>query len=307
MGWSFLRRRLLGETIAAARDQSVADRSERSRSISELPRLVESLGAELVALVPGAGLDESAAGRAARVLERTRVPLLVLGPFSGIDRHRLTPRSVAGEAGCEVALPHRSAMATTLKHGIDRVAAAVLLVVLTPFLVLLAVAVRLDSAGPPFFTQVRIGHHGRPFRMYKLRTMVVGAEELKHTLVAMNDLDGALFKMRRDPRTTRIGCFLRRTSLDELPQLFNVVAGDMSLVGPRPLILEEDGEIAEWGRRRLDLKPGITGIWQVLGRDDIPFDEMVNLDYLYVTGWSLQRDGRLLLCTLPQLGRRRNP
>ena len=227
------------ETRTTATDGSVTERSEQHRAIADLPRLVESMGAELVALVPGPGLDPSAAGRATQLLQPTGVPLVVLGPFSGIDHHRLTPRSVAGEAGCEVDLPHRSALGTALKHGIDRLVAALLLVLLTPVLVLLALAVKLESAGPAFFTQVRIGHHGRPFRLHKVRTMVVDAEELKRDLLTLNEADGALFKIRRDPRATRIGCFLRRTSLDELPQLVNVVRGEMSLIGPRPFIPSE--------------------------------------------------------------------
>lgn len=279
-------------------DGSVTKRSEQHRAIADLPRLVESVGAELVTLVPGPGLDSSAAGSATRLLEHTGVPLVVLGPFSGIDHHRLTPRPVAGEAGCEVDLPHRSALGTALKHGIDRLVAALLLVLLTPVLVLLALAVKMESAGPAFFTQVRIGHHGRPFRIHKVRTMVVDAEERKRDLLTLNEADGALFKMRRDPRATRIGCFLRRTSLDELPQLVNVVRGEMSLIGPRPFIPSEIATMDASALRRLVVRPGMTGLWQVSGRSDLSWEDSIALDVRYIDNWSLPGDLRIAARTV---------
>src|SRR5213075_305877 len=142
------------------------------------------------------------------------------------------------------------------------------------------------SRGPVLFRQTRVGRDGHTFEMLKYRTMQDGADARKAELRSRNEADG-LFKIADDPRITRVGRLLRRTSLDELPQLFNVLRGQMSLVGPRPLVLEEDRHVRDWARQRLDLKPGITGPWQVLGREDIPFAEMVKLDYHYVTGWSL--------------------
>ena len=165
-------------------------------------------------------------------------------------------------------------------------------------------------AGPVFFRQVRMGAGEQPFRVFKFRTMVDDAEQLKgdvaHLNMHVND-DPRMFKVPNDPRVTRVGAFLRRTRIDELPQLFNVISGEMSLVGPRPLILDEDQYVVRWARRRLKLKPGMTGLWQVLGASDIPFDEMTKLDYLYVTNWSLREDLRLILLTLPALARAGQP
>jgi len=159
-----------------------------------------------------------------------------------------------------------------------------------------AVAVKLGSSGSVLFRQRRVGRKGRSFQMLKFRTMVPGAERQVEELFEQSD-DPNWLKLDHDPRITRAGRVLRLTSLDELPQLWNVLRGDMSLVGPRPLIETEDATVSGWGRTRLDLAPGITGLWQVLGRTSIPFEEMVKLDYLYVTNWSLWLDVKLLLRT----------
>jgi exopolysaccharide biosynthesis polyprenyl glycosylphosphotransferase len=192
-------------------------------------------------------------------------------------------------------LPRSSRM---LKRAMDLLIAGPLLVLAAPLLALLALAIKLDSRGPVFFAQERVGRADRHFRLYKLRTMIVDAERRRAELVAQSTDPGWL-KLDHDPRVTRIGRWLRRLSLDELPQLWNVVRGEMSLVGPRPLIPAEDEHVHGWARRRLDLTPGITGYWQVLGRTRIPFEEMVKLDYLYVMNWSLWEDVRLMLRTLP--------
>jgi lipopolysaccharide/colanic/teichoic acid biosynthesis glycosyltransferase len=192
----------------------------------------------------------------------------------------------------------------------DVAVASTALVVLAPFFALIGLLIKLDSPGPVFFRQVRAGGNERLFRIWKFRTMTLDAEdrkdEIRHlNLHAADGDDARMFKAANDPRTTRVGRVLRRYSIDELPQLINVVAGEMSLVGPRPLILEESRHVADWGRRRLDLRPGMTGLWQVLGRSDIPFSEMVRLDYVYVTGWSLLKDFQLILRTIPALFRAR--
>jgi lipopolysaccharide/colanic/teichoic acid biosynthesis glycosyltransferase len=165
------------------------------------------------------------------------------------------------------------------------------------------VAIKLDSRGPVFFHQERIGRGGNRFWLLKLRTMEVEAEALRAELFAQSK-DSSWLHLDHDPRITRVGRLLRMASLDELPQLWNVLKGDMSLVGPRPLVAEEDRMVDDWARGRLDLTPGITGLWQVLGRTSIPFEEMVKLDYLYVTNWSLWGDVRLILRTLPVVLRR---
>ena len=192
-----------------------------------------------------------------------------------------------------------------LKRSMDLALSIVALVLLAPLLALIACSIKLDSPGPVFFRQVRMGRGGRTFRIVKFRSMYADAETRKAEVAYLNkhlaDGDPRMFKIREDPRVTRVGWWLRRFSADELPQLWNVLAGEMSLVGPRPLILSEHLHVQDWAERRLDLKPGITGLWQVLGRDDIPFAEMVRLDYLYVIGWSLWKDVRLVLGTVPVL------
>jgi exopolysaccharide biosynthesis polyprenyl glycosylphosphotransferase len=195
-----------------------------------------------------------------------------------------------------------------LKRSLDLVFGTLGVVLFAPLALLIAVAIKLDSPGPVFFRQVRMGANGT-FRMWKLRTMSQNADERKNEVAHLNKHlapggDPRMFKIDGDPRVTRVGRLLRRFSFDELPQLLNVVAGDMSLVGPRPLILGEDGQVTEAGRRRLQLRPGITGLWQVLGRDDIPFEEMVRLDCLYVTTWSLWGDIRIMLRTIVVVARR---
>jgi exopolysaccharide biosynthesis polyprenyl glycosylphosphotransferase len=195
-----------------------------------------------------------------------------------------------------------------LKRAFDVCAATLGLVLLAPTFAVIALCIKVGSRGPVFFRQVRRGSNGTTFRIYKFRTMIAEAEEQRAEVVHLNmhrDRVPRLTKIPDDPRVTRVGRFLRRTSIDELPQLINVIKGEMSLVGPRPLILEEDAHVHEWARKRLDLKPGITGLWQVLGRSDIPFDEMTKLDYIYVTNWSLREDIRLILLTVPSLLRPR--
>ena len=188
-----------------------------------------------------------------------------------------------------------------LKRCFDAVVAPLLLLLLTPLLGAVALAIRLDSPGPVFYRQPRRGRAGSTFSIVKFRTMFVGAEQRRQEVLHLNNVDGPLFKVKKgvDPRVTRVGRFLRRTSLDELPQLWNVLRGDMSLVGPRPFVLYEADRISGWAQHRLDMTPGITGLWQVLGRNDIPFEEMVKLDYVYVTNWSLWWDMKILCQTIP--------
>jgi exopolysaccharide biosynthesis polyprenyl glycosylphosphotransferase len=198
-----------------------------------------------------------------------------------------------------------------VKRTADLVLSCLALLLLAPGLGVIAVLIKLDSRGPVIFKQVRMGMGERTFRMYKFRTMVEGADALKPRLSHLNlhaspGGDPRMFKVADDPRVTRVGRVLRRYSLDELPQFFNVVRGEMSLVGPRPLILDEDSEVRHWGRRRLSFMPGITGPWQVLGRSQIPFHEMLSLDYLYVTEWSLFGDLKWIIRTVPALFRVRD-
>jgi exopolysaccharide biosynthesis polyprenyl glycosylphosphotransferase len=185
-----------------------------------------------------------------------------------------------------------------VKRAMDLSVSVIGLTLWLPLVAIVAVAIKVDSRGPVLFRQRRIGREGKPFEMLKFRTMVHGAEQMRDGLLHMNEAEG-LFKIADDPRITRVGRVLRRLSLDEIPQLWNVIRGDMSLVGPRPLVAEEDSRIQGWHRRRLQLTPGMTGHWQILGSARIPLEEMVKIDYLYVTNWSIWNDTKILLRTIP--------
>jgi exopolysaccharide biosynthesis polyprenyl glycosylphosphotransferase len=191
-----------------------------------------------------------------------------------------------------------------LKRGFDVVGATIAIVVTAPLMIAIAIAIRLDSPGPVFFRQIRVGRVGRRFRILKFRSMVSHAEALKPEMEHLNEAEG-LFKIAADPRVTKVGRLLRATALDELPQFFNVWWGDMSLVGPRPLVVDEDAKVIGLDRSRLRLTPGMTGHWQVLGSTRIPLQEMLAIDYLYVANWSLWTDVKLLLRTIPLVLSRR--
>jgi exopolysaccharide biosynthesis polyprenyl glycosylphosphotransferase len=193
-----------------------------------------------------------------------------------------------------------------LKRTFDIVASGAGLLVISPILAAAAIAIKLDTRGPVFFRQARQGRGGREFKIMKFRSMVVDAEAKRFELADKNEMEGGgpLFKIADDPRITRVGAFLRKWSIDELPQLWNVLRGEMSLVGPRPFVVHESEQITGWASRRLETTPGITGLWQVLGRNDIPFEEMVKLDYVYVTNWSLWWDVKILVQTLPTVLKR---
>jgi lipopolysaccharide/colanic/teichoic acid biosynthesis glycosyltransferase len=198
-----------------------------------------------------------------------------------------------------------SPLSRLLKRIFDLLLTMVALIVLSPIIAAIAVAIRLDSRGPIFFRQVRIGQDGEPFLMTKFRSMVIDAESLKEQLRALNAAGPGLFKLTNDPRVTRVGRILRSTSLDELPQLFNVLRGQMSLVGPRPLVTDEDAKVFGLDRSRLHLKPGMTGPWQTLS-SRVPLQEMVAIDYRYVSSWSLWLDLKIMLRTALYVLRRGN-
>jgi exopolysaccharide biosynthesis polyprenyl glycosylphosphotransferase len=207
--------------------------------------------------------------------------------------------------------PFRMARSSLLlKRTLDVLVSLTALFLLLPVFAVVAVLIKLDSRGPVFFRQTRMGANDKTFAMLKFRTMVVDADERKHEVAHLNRHlrpggDSRMFKVPDDPRVTRVGRVLRRYSIDELPQLINVLRDEMSLVGPRPLILAEDEHVLDWARSRVRLQPGITGPWQVLGRANIPFQEMVTLDYFYVTSWSMLNDLKLLLQTVPAVARTR--
>lgn len=241
------------------------------------------------------GTDETtspvgAAGVRTALLER---------PDDRVDR----PRGGNGDVAA-LAHPH-TRLERVLKRGFDVVGTILLLILLAPLLIAIAILVKLDSPGPVLFRHARVGRDGDWFAMRKFRTMIKDADAHKLRLLHLNEAAEGLFKIRQDPRVTRFGRFLRSTSLDELPQLFHVLTGRMSLVGPRPLVPEEDAKIQGEYRRRLEMRPGMTGIWQVQGASEIPIAEMVKLDLEYVRTWSLWGDLKLLAGTAAHVVLRR--
>jgi exopolysaccharide biosynthesis polyprenyl glycosylphosphotransferase len=220
-----------------------------------------------------------------------------MGPSAELD-------DVAGLTLIAINPPVMSSSARATKRAMDLIGASLLALIFAPLMALIAAAIKLDSRGPVLFRQQRVGHRGRLFGMLKFRTMVPDAERRRGALLAQSTEPGWLH-LEHDPRITRVGRVLRQSSLDELPQIWNVLKGEMSLVGPRPLIPTEDANLVGWARARLDLVPGLSGLWQVAGRTSLPFPEMIRLDYLYVTNWSLWRDMRLMLRTVPAVLMRR--
>jgi lipopolysaccharide/colanic/teichoic acid biosynthesis glycosyltransferase len=186
-----------------------------------------------------------------------------------------------------------------VKRAYDLIFAGIGLVACLPLFFVIALAIRIESAGPAFFRQDRVGRRGELFRLWKFRTMIDGAEQLKDALRIANEADGCLFKIRNDPRLTRVGKFLRRSSLDELPQLINVIIGEMSLVGPRPLPAQDYDFELEGMLTRLAMKPGITGAWQIRGHNGFSTDDMLRLDHSYIDEWSVAKDAGILLRTIP--------
>jgi exopolysaccharide biosynthesis polyprenyl glycosylphosphotransferase len=251
------------------------------------------------------GLDPGQTRDLVEVCEEAGLPAFV--PIPQLDLARARPH--AETLGSQLYLaygaeePDRPAL--LVKALCDRLLAAAALLVMWPVMIVIAAVVKATSTGPILFVQPRGGLNGRPFRMLKYRTMRDGAEAERDTLLAENQMDGPVFKIRDDPRVTPVGRVLRRTSLDELPQLLNVLVGDMSMVGPRPLPVAETVRLQGPHRRRLAVRPGITGLWQVSGRNDLGFQQWMNLDLEYADNWSLRLDLAILLRTIPALLSRR--
>ncbi|MFJ8870165.1 sugar transferase [Streptomyces sp. NPDC102473] len=254
--------------------------------------------ADLVLVAPGSQLDDDRLRRLSWGLHDGGLAVCVLSELSGVAAGRVRPASAAGLTLLHVTPPLRRGPQTVLKTVVDRAGAALGLLALAPLFFGVALAVRLSSPGPVFHRQTRHGRHNRPFTMWKFRTMVADAEARREQLSTANESEGPMFKMRRDPRVTRIGHALRRTSVDELPQLLNVLRGDMSLVGPRPPLPEEVSRYDERELRRLAVRPGLTGLWQVSGRSDLSWQETVSLDLWYVDNWSVATDMGLLARTV---------
>lgn len=244
------------------------------------------------------GLDDGVLEELLRTCRALALKVSILPKLSDVLGPAVEVDDVEGITVLGINSPWLPRSSRALKRGMDIAIASVLLLFSALPMLVIAIAIKLDSRGPVFFVQERVGRRGLRFRLFKFRTMSVDAEQRRAELLAQSTHPDWL-KLEHDPRITRLGRSLRRLSLDELPQLWNVLRGEMSMVGPRPLIPAEDERVVGWARGRLDLTPGITGYWQVLGRTRIPFEEMVKLDYLYVMNWSLWEDVRLMLRTLP--------
>ncbi|MFC9862115.1 MULTISPECIES: sugar transferase [unclassified Streptomyces] len=254
--------------------------------------------ADLVLVAPGPRMTGDRLRRLGWGLHDGGIALCVLSELSGVAAGRVRPVAVAGLTLLHISPPLRRGPQATVKVLLDRCGALFGLLLLAPLMLAVALSVRVSSRGPVFHRQVRQGQHNQPFTMWKFRTMVADAESRKAQLVASDEGAGPMFKVRRDPRVTPIGRALRRTSVDELPQLINVLMGHMSLVGPRPPLPEEASRYDEREHRRLAVKPGLTGLWQVSGRSDLSWQETVSLDLWYVDNWSVATDMGLLARTV---------
>jgi exopolysaccharide biosynthesis polyprenyl glycosylphosphotransferase len=269
--------------------------------LDEVPAAVHAFGADTVAVLACPEIDGIKLRALAWELEKTGTDLCVSPALLDVAGPRTTIRPTAGLTLLHVDHPQLSGFRLVFKGLFDRCAAAGALILLSPVMALLAAMIRLHDGGPALFTQTRVGKDGKVFKIYKFRTMVVDAERHRAQLLEHNESDGVLFKLRKDPRVTAVGTHLRRWSIDELPQLFNVVLGHMSLVGPRPALPEEAAEYAEHIRRRLVVKPGLTGLWQVNGRSNLSWEESVRLDLRYVENWSFALDLQILWKTTSAL------
>ncbi len=284
----------------------LAQRGEREAALVEvLPEALREMDPDMVVLHPGPGLDEDLVRRVGWALEEDGIALMVDAGFSAIAPHRVRALRFADSHLLQVRSSRPPARVRLLKAVADRVLAGIGLVLVAPLLLVLAVAVRATSHGPAFFTQTRIGRDGRPFTLYKLRTMGVDAEARRAAILIGDEGNGLLFKQQRDPRVTRIGAVLRKYSLDELPQLLNVLQGQMSLIGPRPALPEEVARYTPLERRRLAVRPGMTGAWQVGGRSTLSREASMRLDVDYVDNYRLLDDALLLVRTVDAVARPR--
>jgi exopolysaccharide biosynthesis polyprenyl glycosylphosphotransferase len=265
--------------------------------IGDLTSITAAVGrfsADTVAVLTCPEMDSLRLRELAWDLEKTGTDLYVAAALLDVAGPRTTIRPVAGLPLLHVDHPELAGGKQVVKGVFDKTIAASALVLLAPLFAAMALTIWLADRGPVFFRQTRVGKNGRTFTLYKLRTMVVDAERWKPLLATRNEADDVLFKIRRDPRVTRPGTWLRRWSLDELPQLLNVLRGNMSLVGPRPALPQEAARYGDLMRRRLAVTPGLTGLWQVSGRSDLPWEEAVRLDLRYVENWSFALDLQIL-------------
>jgi exopolysaccharide biosynthesis polyprenyl glycosylphosphotransferase len=269
--------------------------------LDDITDVVRKCSADTVAVLACPEMDGIRLRSLAWDLEKTGTDLCVSPALLDVAGPRTTVRPTAGLTLLHVDHPQLAGVRLLMKGLFDRCAAAAALILLSPLMLALGAAIWFHDRGPMLFTQVRVGKDGHSFKLYKFRTMVVDAEQRKQELASAHERDHVLFKLRNDPRITVVGAHLRRWSVDELPQLINVLLGDMSLVGPRPALPEEAEQYAVHVRRRLVVKPGLTGLWQVNGRSDLSWEESVRLDLRYVENWSFALDLQILWKTIPVL------
>jgi exopolysaccharide biosynthesis polyprenyl glycosylphosphotransferase len=265
---------------------------------------VRSSGAHGV-IVMTTAVGMAATNRLARELTDAGVRVELVPPLRDISVERLSVRSLAGFPVLHVERVHRQGWRAAAKRGFDVTVAGTGLVVFAPLMLVAAAAIKLTSRGPVLFRQARVGREGRPFEMLKFRSMVLDAAQRQLELRTLNEADGPLFKMRHDPRVTRVGRVLRRFSVDEMPQLWNVLRGEMTIVGPRPALPDEVSSWSQELHQRLRVRPGITGMWQVCGRSQASFEDYARLDLYYVHNWSLIVDLTIVAKTVPAVLARR--
>ena len=281
----------------APRGKQIDDAHPVLGTTEELHDLIDEYGATLV-LVAASAFDTARLNRLLWELQDADVDLQITSGTVDLLASRVTVQSVAGVPLLYVRRTGMNLLQKILKRTTDIVVSSLGLVLLSPVLLLIGLRIRADSEGGMFFSQVRVGQDGKLFRVWKFRTMLKDAEARKTELEHLSEGPGLLFKLRKDPRVTPVGVFLRRYSLDELPQLWNVLKGDMSLVGPRPALPSEVEQYDDWVLNRLRVKPGMTGLWQVSGRTETSFSEYVRFDLFYIQNWSLTLDLSILIRTL---------
>ena len=295
-----LGRQVVGFVATAPTPVTTLDGQPVVGAIHEIPTLVTSTSAAAV-VIAGTSIGPDALLELDRVLQPLPVDVTISPGLPHVAATRISVNPLDGLALLSLEKTKFSAGQAALKRTFDVVGAAVLLVVAVPVLAAVALAVRLFTGSPVLYRQVRVGEAGKPFLMYKFRTMVVDAHDRRAELIDLNEADGVLFKVRDDPRVTGVGAILRRWGLDELPQLINVIKGEMSLVGPRPALPDETERYDDRQRERLRVRPGLTGLWQVKGRHELTFDDYVRYDLFYIENWSLGFDLYVILRTLPAL------
>jgi exopolysaccharide biosynthesis polyprenyl glycosylphosphotransferase len=289
--------------IGMVTTQAAAENTSRlpvMGSVIDLRDLIRDTGAECV-FVASSAMSPEEMGHVAKAVRLEGVEVRITATMPEVLASRLTVQPLGGLTALSLRPVRLTGTQVVAKRAFDLTVAGIGTLLLSPVFVIIGLAIKLSSPGPVFFRQRRVGHRGRPFTILKLRTMRLGADQMIDELREQHGVDGLMFKLKDDPRVTAVGGFLRKFSLDEFPQLINVIKGDMSLVGPRPPLPEEVTRYADWQFDRLEVPPGITGLWQVSGRSELSFDDCVRLDLFYIENWSIAYDLYILAKTLPAL------